>query len=185
LHVFPLGSLERFVARAGVLSLDELRKALESSGLTDEQIEQLHSQLSINHGGTVIPTPGMPHLTATLQVTEEAFVAGFVDIYCAAHPSPEWVNNLPEGAFSEFECRGVVIEDGEHRAVSLQQMEALATLLQRVLAVCQLMDDNQYSTTNGQPITWSMANMCVLLLCGPGVGRSLGWAAGTTYVTRL
>ena len=37
----------------GVLTLDELRKCLANTGITDEQIDQLYTDLDTDHDGTV------------------------------------------------------------------------------------------------------------------------------------
>ena len=86
-------------------------------------------------------------------------MAGFDSVYSALIPVAEWVADLPEGAFSEFESRGAVIAEGECRASTLQQLRLLATLLNQILEIRDLIDDNQYSATLGQAITWKMMNM--------------------------
>merc|ERR1711865_647583 len=84
----------------GVLTLKELRKSLANTGITDEQIDQLYAELDTDHNG---------------KVTEEEFVAGFDSVYRALMPVVEWAADLPEGAFSNFESRGTIIEQGEFR----------------------------------------------------------------------
>ena len=103
-------------------------------------------------------TPIYP-VRVVAQVTEEEFVAGFDSVYSALIPVAEWVADLPEGAFSEFENRSAVIAEGEYRASTLPQLRLLATLLNQILEIRDLTDDNQYSATHGQAITWKMMNM--------------------------
>ena len=74
-------------------------------------------------------------------------------------PVVEWAADLPEGAFSNFESRGTIIEQGELRAITLPQLHSLAKLLKQVLAIRDWTDDNKYSATHGQKITWQMINM--------------------------
>ena len=45
----------------------------------------------------------------------------------------EWAADLPQGAFSNYENRGAIIEAGEHRAITLPQLLSLATLLKQVI----------------------------------------------------
>ena len=71
-----------------------------------------------------------------------------------------FVELLP-GAFAEFESRGAVIPDGEHRGTKLSQFGSLSTLVKQVLQVKDWIDDNTYSATHGESITWPMVNMCV------------------------
>ena len=81
-------------------------------------------------------------------------------------PVVEWANDLPEGAFADYESRGAVIAEGEYRAITLPQLHSLATLINQVLDIRDLIDNNKHSSTHGQKITWLMANMCVsILLC--------------------
>lgn len=102
-----------------------------------------------------------------LQVTEQEFVAGFDSVYSALIPVAEWVADLPEGAFSDFENRGAVIAEGEFRASTLQQLQQLQQLLNQILEIGDWTDDNQRSATHGQAITCQMMNMCQhsLLIC--------------------
>ena len=89
-------------------------------------------------------------------------MAGFDSVYSALIPVAEWVANLPEGAFSEFESRGAVIAEGECRASTLQQLQQLQQLLNQILETQQLgdwTDDNQRSDTHGQAVTCQMMNM--------------------------
>ena len=48
---FPL---DVWLASAGVLSLDELRQGLADIGITDEQIDQLHTDLDTDQDGKVL-----------------------------------------------------------------------------------------------------------------------------------
>ena len=52
-----------------------------------------------------------------------------------------------------------MIPKTEERATTLQQMLALGSLLQAVLAAYELIDSSQYSATRGQRIVWAMVNM--------------------------
>ena len=70
-----------------------------------------------------------------LQVTEEEFIAGFDSVYTALMPVVEWAADLPQGAFSNYENRGAIIEAGGHRAITLPQLLLLATLLKLVLEI--------------------------------------------------
>ena len=94
-----------------------------------------------------------------LQVTEEEFIAGFDSVYTALMPVVEWAADLPQGAFSNYENRGAIIEAGEHRAITLPQLLSLATLLKQVLEIREWTDDNKYSATHGKRISWEMINM--------------------------
>ena len=94
-----------------------------------------------------------------LQVTEEEFIAGFDSVYRALIPVVEWAADLPQGAFSNYEDRGAIIEAGEHRAITLPQLLSLATLLKQVLEIREWTDDNKYSATHGKRISWEMINM--------------------------
>ena len=94
-----------------------------------------------------------------LQITEEEFLAGFGSVYSAACPEVDWAGELPEGAFSEYENRGAVIPECEYRATTLRQLRSLATLIKDVLGIRTLIDDNKYSATHGESITWPMINM--------------------------
>ena len=94
-----------------------------------------------------------------IQVTTAEFVAGFEHVYCKAHPVVEWAADLPQGAFSNYENRGAIIEAGEHRAITLPQLLSLATLLKLVLEIREWTDDNKYSATHGKRISWEMINM--------------------------
>ena len=94
-----------------------------------------------------------------MKVTEEKFVAGFHSIYCPAIPAPEWAADLRAGAFAQYESRGAVIPEGEFRAITLPQLRSLARLIRQLLEIRVLIDDNKYSATHGQTITWKMANM--------------------------
>ena len=98
-------------------------------------------------------------LIALPQVTEEEFIAGFDSVYRALMPVVEWAADLPEGAFSNFDSRGAVIDEGELRAITLPQLHSLAKLVKQVLAIRDWTDDNKYSATHGQKITWKMINM--------------------------
>ena len=80
-------------------------------------------------------------------------------------PVVEWAADLPEGAFVEFESRAFVIPKGEHRATKLSQLRSLATLVKQVLEIRDLTDDNKYSATHGEVITWPMMNMYVHRSC--------------------
>ena len=80
-------------------------------------------------------------------------------------PVVEWAADLPEGAFAEFESRAFVIPKGEHRATKLSQLHSLATLVKQVLEIRDLTDDNKYSATHGELITWPMVNMYVRHYC--------------------
>ena len=105
------------------------------------------------------PTPSAHSDRALLQVTEEEFVAGFHSVYRPSIPAAEWAADLPAGAFAQYESRGAVIPEGEFRAVTLPQLHSLETLIHQVLEIRVLTDDNTYSATHGQTITWPMANM--------------------------
>ena len=80
-------------------------------------------------------------------------------------PVVEWAADLPEGAFAEFESRAFIIPKGEHRATKLSQLRSLATLVKQVLEIRDLTDDNEYSATHGEVITWPMVNMYVCRSC--------------------
>ena len=94
-----------------------------------------------------------------MQITEEEFIAGFGSVYSAACPEVDWAADLPEGAFSEYDSRGAVIPNGEDRAITLKQLRSFATLIKQVLGIRSFVDDNKYSATHGEPITWPMINM--------------------------
>ena len=94
-----------------------------------------------------------------LQITEEEFMAGFGSVYSAACPKVDWAGELPEGAFSEYESRGAVIPNGEYRAITLKQLRSFATLIKQVLGIRSIIDDNKYSASHGESITWPMINM--------------------------
>lgn len=47
----------------------------------------------------------------------------------------------------------------EYRAITLPQLHSLATLINQVLDIRDLIDNNKHSSTHGQKITWLMANM--------------------------
>ena len=94
-----------------------------------------------------------------MQITEEEFIAGFGSVYSAACPEVDWAADLPEGVFSEYESRGAVIPKGEDRAITLKQLRSFATLIKQVLGIRSFIDDNKYSATHGEPVTWPMINM--------------------------
>ena len=108
-------------------------------------------------------------------------------------PVVQWAAHLPEGAFVEFESCNFVIPKGEHRATKLSQLRSLATLVKQVLEIRDLTDDNQYSATHGELITWPMVNMYVyrsylrcaydFALCS--LCLRFCFVSGTTYVTLL
>ena len=99
------------------------------------------------------------HDALLLQITEQEFMAGFGSVYSAACPEVDWAGELPEGAFSEYESRGAVIPQGEYRATTLGQLRSLAALIKQVLGIRTFIDDNKYSTSHGESITWPMINM--------------------------
>ena len=99
------------------------------------------------------------HDALLLQITEEEFIAGFGSVYSAACPEVDWASELPEGAFSEYESRGAVIPQGEYRATTLGQLRSLAALIKQVLGIRTFIDDNEYSASHGESITWPMINM--------------------------
>jgi len=80
-------------------------------------------------------------------------------------PVVDWAADLPEGAFAEFESRAFIIPKGEHRATKLSQLRSLATLVKQVLEIRDLTDDNEYSATHREVITWPMVNMYVRHSC--------------------
>ena len=86
-------------------------------------------------------------------------MAGFGSVYCAACPEADWAGELSEGAFSAYESRGAVIPQGEYRATTLKQLRSLATLIKQVLGIRTFVDDNKYSASHGESITWPMINM--------------------------
>ena len=86
-------------------------------------------------------------------------MAGFDSVYVAACPQVDWAADLPEGAFSEYDSREAVIPNGEDRAITLKQLRSFATLIKQVLGIRSFIDDNKYSATHGEPITWPMINM--------------------------
>ena len=86
-------------------------------------------------------------------------MAGFDSVYSAACPQVDWAADLPQGAFSEYDSRGAVIPNGEDRAITLKQLRSFATLIKQVLGIRSFIDDNKYSATHGEPITWPMINM--------------------------
>ena len=99
------------------------------------------------------------HIVLLLQITEAEFIAGFGSVYCAACPEVEWAGELPEGAFSEYESRGAVIPQGEYRATTLKQLRSLATLIKKVIGIRTFIDDNKFSISHGESITWPIMNM--------------------------
>ena len=99
------------------------------------------------------------HNMLLLQITEAEFRAGFGSVYCATCEEVDWAGELPEGAFSEYEKRGAVIPQGEYRATTLKQLRSLATLIKDVLGIRTCIDDNKYSTSHGESITWPIMNM--------------------------
>ena len=101
----------------------------------------------------------MYHDALLLQITEEEFMAGFGSVYSAACPEVDWAGELPEGAFSEYESRGAVIPEGEYRATTLKQLRLLAELIKQVLGIRTFIDDNKYSASHGESISWPMINM--------------------------
>ena len=108
-------------------------------------------------------------------------------------PVVEWVADLPEGAFAEFESRAFIIPKGEHRATKLSQLRSLATLVQQVLKIRRFIDENKYSDTHGEVITWPMVNMYVRRSCSHcahdfalcSLCLRFCLVSGTTYVTLL
>ena len=66
----------------------------------------------------------------------------------------EWAKDLPEGAFDEYESRGSVIPEGEHRAIRVPQLLLLAVLVQQLLKIRKLVDDYSKST-----ISWPTMNL--------------------------
>jgi hypothetical protein len=171
-----------------------------------------HKQGNTNHGGQtgadrdVEPSPA----DAVVSVAEKQADAAPVkeeapsvekevdtDQQLAANetlpPVVEWAADLPEGAFAEFESRAFIIPKGEHRATKLSQLRSLATLVKQVLEIRDLTDDNEYSATHGELITWPMVNMyihrsclccaCDFALCSLFL-RSR-FVSGITYVTLL
>ena len=86
-------------------------------------------------------------------------MTSFDSVYAAACPRADWAGELHEGAFSEYESRGAVIHEGEYRAVTLKQLRSFATLIKKVLGIRTIVDDNEYSTSHGESITWPMINM--------------------------
>ena len=94
-----------------------------------------------------------------LQITEEEFITGFGSVYSAACPEVDWAADLPEGAFCEYDGRAAVIPNGEARAITLKQLRSFATLIKQVLGIRTFIDDNKYSASHGESITWPMINM--------------------------
>ena len=86
-------------------------------------------------------------------------MAGFGTVYSVACQEVDWANELPEGAFSEYESRGAVIPEGEYRATTLGQLRSFAILIKQVLGIRTFIDDNKYSASHGESITWPMINM--------------------------
>ena len=99
------------------------------------------------------------HIVLLLQITEAEFRAGFGSVYCANCEKVDWAGELPEGAFSEYESRGAVIPQGEYRATTLKQLRSLATLIKEVLEIRTFVDDNKFSASHGESITWPIMNM--------------------------
>ena len=66
----------------------------------------------------------------------------------------EWAKDLPEGAFDEYESRGSVIPEGEHRAIRVPQLHSLAVSVQQLLKIRDLVDDYSKST-----ISWPTMNL--------------------------
>ena len=97
------------------------------------------------------------HNVLLLQITEEEFIVGFNNVYCAACPKVDWAGELPEGAFSEYESRGAVIPEGEYRATTLGQLRSLAMLIKQVIGGV-IGEDSVYKPQRGAALDAIVAN---------------------------
>jgi len=71
-----------------------------------------------------------------------------------------WAAEIPGRKWpDDFKERGSEIQETEHRAIQLQQMNVLAGFVRMVLGSCEILDENPYSAMRGERVMYHNVNM--------------------------